>query len=1512
MQSSGNWETEGAWADDVEWGVLAPIFRRSMFWTPERQARSAWIEHVPFGFWLVDVLRPRRIVELGTNDGVSYSAMCQAIKTLGLATSCYAVDAWKGDEHAGFYGEDVYDDFTAFHDQRYAAFSRLVRSNFDEALGRIENGSIDLLHINGLHTYDTVRHDYQSWLPKLSANAVVLFHNTNVREREFGVFQLWNEIVAGKPHFTFLRGHGLGVLGQGRDYSGALGILFSANDTGGFVSLIREMFGTLGLSVRALSERLGLNQTLPGYSGEISRLRQALAAREDELAIFEQGLSDSTCEIRTLRQALVAREDELATLKQRLSENAGEIDTLQQTRTDFDLKVKAVRGTTSALYASTLCRITTRLQAVKHLLRRLRYSAGRAVKALWRVAPSLRRRVSDAGRFMYRKLPLPIGTKIRLKSALFSLAPFVFRHTLAYRTWEAQRRATAPASAIDEVRWQYVRDAAAVPLADRPMDIVPAVRTIAFYLPQFHPIPENDEFWGRGFTEWTNVMRAVPRFRGHHQPRLPGELGFYDLRLVDIQRRQVELAKLYGVAAFCFHFYWFSGRRLLELPLKQYANSPDLNLPFCICWANENWTRAWDGAETHILIGQRHSPEDDLEFISYVARYLRDPRYVRVGGKPLLIVYRPELLPNSFDTTRRWRDWCYRSGIGEIHLAYVQSFETADPAVYGFDAAIEFPPNNMQCPPYTGSLDDRDPDFCGIVYDWDFFRRRSATYPVPHFRLYRGVCPSWDNEARRPGRGSVVLGSTPERYREWLQNAAADTISRFADPSERLVFINAWNEWAEGAYLEPDQRNGYAYLAATRAALEAVSAPRRPGAAERVALIGHDAHPHGAQFLLLHLVREMRQRFGLEVECVLLHGGPLEADYRAVGRLHLLAGADPAGVAAKSLAADLRARGFAAAIANTTACGLFARTLTEAGLAVVSLVHEHSAVLETYEGRGLLTEAAALAAACDRIVFPNSAVADEFRRRIQIDPAKMVFRPQGLYKRNRLRTPSEVEKARQVVRSEFGWPASTRIVLAVGFGDQRKGVDLFVDVAEHVLAREQDVAFMWVGKLHGELGPAITARRDKSVFAQQIAFAGFRSETDAIYAAADLLVLPSREDPFPSVLLEAFDSKLPAVAFAGVGGFDSLFAANDVGALVAAFDIAAFGDAVLAMMRDEALRQRKGGTAARLVDEEYSFARYAHDLLTMVGIAIRTVSVIVPNYNYCRYVDMRLRSIAAQTRAPFEVIVIDDASSDGSAEWLADNLTRICPNAQLVINTANSGSVFRQWYDGCRRAVGEFVWIAEADDLADREFLETVLKAFDDPDVVLSYCQSRQMASDGTILSADYLNYVADVSPDKWRSDYVVDGLDEIRSALAVKNTIPNVSAVVFRRRALIEALDANLDELDRLRVAGDWLVYLDVVHRGKVAFVARALNSHRRHSTSVTSSTTKLTHLREVMTVQREVCDRFAPPAAARAAATAYAEVLYRKLGLATREAPTAADHPELASLMTPMLEAARSIRDP
>ena len=450
--------------------------------------------------------------------------------------------------------------------------------------------------------------------------------------------------------------------------------------------------------------------------------------------------------------------------------------------------------------------------SLNYVFRKLRYGTSNVIRQLW------------------HRLPAPENFKMKIKHGMFSKLPFLFRRTTAYRDWQNFIAAQGLQKFIESADGSELdlRDDLAVGSnSDNPYvsyhDAAPPVNSpvklIAFYLPQFHAIPENDKWWGSGFTEWNNVKPAQSQFDRHYQPHVPGELGYYDLQNSNAQARQVELAKHYGVGGFCFYTYWFGGKLLLEKPVENYLNDPNLDLQFCLCWANENWTRRWDGKENEILMEQRHSPEDDLAFIQYVSRFMRDKRYIRIGGKPLLLVYRPSLLPSAKATARRWRSWCQQNGIGEIYLAYTQSFEIVDPSEIGFDAAIEFPPNNSNPPDVTKIIKNAKSDFGGTVYDWRIFVLKSRNYRKPDYMLFRGVCPSWDNTARRKSKATIYINSSPRGYQEWLTNAVTETCTRIANPEERLIFVNAWNEWAEGAHLEPDQKYGYAYLDATRRAL---------------------------------------------------------------------------------------------------------------------------------------------------------------------------------------------------------------------------------------------------------------------------------------------------------------------------------------------------------------------------------------------------------------------------------------------------------------------------------------------------------------------------------------------------------------------------------------------------------------------------------------------------------------------------------------------------------------------
>lgn len=358
-------------------------------------------------------------------------------------------------------------------------------------------------------------------------------------------------------------------------------------------------------------------------------------------------------------------------------------------------------------------------------------------------------------------------------------------------------------------------------------------RLIAFYLPQFHPIPENDEWWGKGFTEWTNVTKAKPLFKSHYQPHLPADLGFYDLRVPEVREQQAALARQYGIYGFCYYHYWFNGRRLLERPFNEVLASGKPDFPFCLCWANENWTRCWDGLDREILIQQKYSEEDDLNHIRWLARAFSDPRYIRVENRPLFLVYRLSSLPNPAATVTCWRSEARRLGVGELFLCNVESFPEDHGIVqqYGLDAAVEFAPDRLALPSPLGH--DRwsrllrkfhlssSAAFDNHFVDYTIFAQNMLSKPKPDYRRFCCVTPNWDNTARRHPGALVVQGSTPEAYELWLSTILT-RIQECPEP-DRVVFLIAWNEWAEGNHLEPCQRWGHGYLEATSRAFRKMS-----------------------------------------------------------------------------------------------------------------------------------------------------------------------------------------------------------------------------------------------------------------------------------------------------------------------------------------------------------------------------------------------------------------------------------------------------------------------------------------------------------------------------------------------------------------------------------------------------------------------------------------------------------------------------------------------------------------
>jgi lipopolysaccharide biosynthesis protein len=356
-----------------------------------------------------------------------------------------------------------------------------------------------------------------------------------------------------------------------------------------------------------------------------------------------------------------------------------------------------------------------------------------------------------------------------------------------------------------------------LPLPNNPK-INPAIKLIAFYLPQYHPFNENDTWWGKGFTEWTNVGKAKPNFEEHYQPHCPIHLGYYDLRLVDNMIEQANLARSFGIHGFCYYYYWFNGKTLMELPLTNMLNDKRVDIPFFLMWANENWSRRWDGLENDVLIAQNHSTEDSIAFINNLAKYFLDDRYIKVDGKPVLGVYRPDLIPHMKETAEIWRNEVKKMGFPGLYIINSQSFKNKSPEPYNFDAAVQFPPFPFDFEKQNEKLNIINKYFTGPIFKYkDLVHHYLKENSKPNkYKLFKSTTLSWDNTARKQNSSFIFTNFKISEYKSWLNNCAVNCLNnQQLSPNEKFIFINAWNEWAEGTHLEPDQKFGYKYLQAT-------------------------------------------------------------------------------------------------------------------------------------------------------------------------------------------------------------------------------------------------------------------------------------------------------------------------------------------------------------------------------------------------------------------------------------------------------------------------------------------------------------------------------------------------------------------------------------------------------------------------------------------------------------------------------------------------------------------------
>jgi hypothetical protein len=372
------------------------------------------------------------------------------------------------------------------------------------------------------------------------------------------------------------------------------------------------------------------------------------------------------------------------------------------------------------------------------------------------------------------------------------------------------------------------------------------VKLIAMYFTQLHAIPENDEWWGKGFTDWVNVKKAEPRYEGHYQPRVPLDNNYYDQSQIDTIRAQIELAKKYGLYGFCHYHYWFDGKQLLETPTNIVLDNPELDFPFCLSWANETWSKRWDGRNHDILIKQTHPPTEESweKHFQYLIRAWSDPRAIKIDNKPVFVIYRPFYIEKIGDMIAYWNKRAKEHGLVGLYIVAQKQYEFPNrECVADFDALFQFQPfeamlshelpANVVQNRMRSKLLDMLPGWLRewlrdmkmlfkkrlVIYDYDrVWKDVIAFRPDDNLRTFQGAFVDWDNTARYGHHSTTFKGANPERFEYWFTKLVDVVGAR--EENERYIFLNAWNEWAEGTYLEPDEKYQYQYLEAVKKALK--------------------------------------------------------------------------------------------------------------------------------------------------------------------------------------------------------------------------------------------------------------------------------------------------------------------------------------------------------------------------------------------------------------------------------------------------------------------------------------------------------------------------------------------------------------------------------------------------------------------------------------------------------------------------------------------------------------------
>ncbi|MCW2284370.1 glycosyltransferase involved in cell wall biosynthesis [Rhodoblastus acidophilus] len=657
----------------------------------------------------------------------------------------------------------------------------------------------------------------------------------------------------------------------------------------------------------------------------------------------------------------------------------------------------------------------------------------------------------------------------------------------------------------------------------------------------------------------------------------------------------------------------------------------------------------------------------------------------------------------------------------------------------------------------------------------------------------------------------------------------------------------------------------------------------RPTESRGVVLIGHDACPSTPQRFLLALGELFKKRFGMEMRFVLLEGGALAQDYRELAETYVVS--ETRGDAWSDLRAhlgELVRSGFTHAISNTAMSGGVTAILEELKFDFCSIVHE---LPKQIRSRDLAGAFAALRQRGRAVVYPNAFVKTALDGAFGADDARAIVIPQGLHD-----APIVPEGARTHLRRELGLQPDAEIVLNVDVGDLNKGVDLFPLLAERLRTLRPGAHLVWLGDVPPVLAPWLKHDINERGLTN-LTILPYDREVGRYFGAADVFVSMSREDPFPSVMLQALQTGLPVVAFADSGGHAETIGDDArLGALAPPQDVETAASRIVEFLERRASGDREDAAyRSRVVKERYDLARYGAKLLSLIDPDYRTVSVIVPNYNYAEHLRDRLTSVFSQTFPVLELLLLDDASKDDSLHVAREIAAQAGRDMEIRVRAENSGSPFRQWKAGLDEIQSEFVWIAEADDMSEPRFLdESVRRLAEAPNAAFCFTDSKAINAKGALLFDSYKSYYSEFGDRGLEKSGSFSGADFLRRFLAVRNVVVNVSSVVWRTQALREIFARLGEEPFSLRCAGDWRIYVEACRSGKdILYIADTLNIHRRHERSVTQSLDRREHIKEIEAVQTVALEGESAKSELRTHAAAWRARTAREWRLDTANAP-------------------------